>query len=73
MIRRSWTPKALEAELRKDNYLMLQFDVAKELGLTLHTLRTTMTDMEILGWNAYLSIQADEERKAMEKAKRGRR
>lgn len=73
MIRRSWTPKALEAELRKDNYLMLQFDVAKELGLTLHTLRTTMTDMEILGWNAYFSIQADKERKAMEKAKRGRR
>ena len=73
MIRRSWTPKALEAELRKDNYLMLQFYVAKELGLTLHTLRTTMTDMEILGWNAYLSIQADEERKAIEKAKRGRR
>ena len=73
MIRRSWTPKALEAELRKDNYLMLQFYVAKELGLTLHTLRTTMTDMEILGWNAYFSIQADKERKAMEKAKRGRR
>jgi hypothetical protein len=52
---------------------MLQFYVAKELGLTLHTLRTTMTDMEILGWNAYLSIQADEERKAIKKTKRGRR
>jgi hypothetical protein len=52
---------------------MLQFYVAKELGLTLHTLRTTMTDVEILAWNAYLSIQADEERKAIEKTKRGRR
>lgn len=51
---------------------MLQFYVAKELGLTLNELRTRMTDTEILGWNAYLSIQADEERKAYEKAKRGR-
>jgi hypothetical protein len=31
-----------------------------------------MTDTELLGWNAYFSIQADEERKAMEKAKRRR-
>ncbi len=52
---------------------MLQFYVAKELGLTLNELRVKMTDTEILGWNAYLSIQADEERKAYEKAKRGRR
>lgn len=73
MIRRSLTPKALEAQLRKDNYLMLQFFVAKELGLPLNELRTRMTDTEILGWNAYFNIQADEERKAIEKAKKGRR
>ena len=73
MIRRSLTPKALEDQLRKDNYLMLQFFVAKELGLPLNELRTRMTDTEILGWNAYFNIQADEERKAIEKAKKGRR
>jgi len=73
MIRRNWTPKALEDQLRKDGYLMLQFYVAKELGVTLNELRSRMTDTEILGWNAYFSIQADEERKAYEKAKRGRR
>ena len=52
---------------------MLQFYVAKELGMTLNELRTRMTDTEIFGWNAYFNIQADEERKAIEKAKRGRR
>jgi hypothetical protein len=52
---------------------MLQFFVAKELGLPLNELRTRMTDTEILGWNAYFNIQADEERKAIEKAKKGRR
>jgi len=51
---------------------MLQFFVAKELGLTLHDLRVRMTDTEVLGWNAYFNIQADNERQAYEKAKRGR-
>lgn len=51
---------------------MLQFFVAKELGLTLHELRMRMTDVEVLAWNAYFNIQADEEQKAYEKAKRGR-
>lgn len=51
---------------------MLQFFVAKELGLTLQELRNRMTDTEVLGWNAFFNIQADEERKAIEKAKRGR-
>lgn len=73
MIRRNSTPKALEDQLRKDTYMMLQFFVAKELGLTLNELRSRMTDTEILGWNAYFNIQADEERKAYEKAKKSRR
>lgn len=73
MIRRNSTPKALEEQLRKDTYMMLQFFVAKELGLTLNELRARMTETEILGWNAYFNIQADEERKAYERAKKGRR
>jgi hypothetical protein len=32
---RAYGPKVLAAELRKDNWLMLQFGVAKELGLSL--------------------------------------
>lgn len=52
---------------------MLQFYVAKELGMTLNELRTRMTDMEMLAWNAYFSIiRADEEKKAYEAAKRRR-
>lgn len=72
MAAKSWTPKALEDQLRKDTYLMLQFYVAKELGMTLNELRTRMTDMEMLAWNAYFSIRADEEKKAYEAAKRRR-
>jgi hypothetical protein len=32
---------------------MLQFGVAKELGLSLTEVRTTMTAEELLGWSAY--------------------
>jgi hypothetical protein len=73
MIRRSWTLKALEAELKKDGYLRTQFFVAEKLGLTLSELRTRITDTELLGWYTYFKIQSDEEQEAYEKAKRGSR
>ena len=73
MIRRSWTPKALEAELKKDSYLRTQFHVAEKLGMTLCEIRTKMTDTELIGWYTYFKIQADEEQAAYEKAKRSRR
>jgi len=73
MIRRSWTPKALEAELKKTPLVRLQFYVAEKLGMTLSELRTRMTDVELIGWHTYYTIVAAEEEAAYEKAKRSRR
>jgi hypothetical protein len=51
---------------------MLQFGVAKELGLTLHQVRSTMTAEELLGWSAYFCILNEDQEKAIEQAKRRR-
>jgi len=72
MIRRSWTLKALEDQLKKDGYVRIQFFIAEKLGYTLSELRQKMTDTELMGWYVYFKIQADEEQAAYEKAKRRR-
>jgi hypothetical protein len=51
---------------------MLQFGIAKELGLTLTEVRTTMTVEEILGWSAYFQVLNEDQEKAMADAKRRR-
>ena len=51
---------------------MLQFGVAKELGLTLYQVRSTMTAEELLGWSAYFSILNEDQENAMADAKRRR-
>jgi hypothetical protein len=51
---------------------MLQFGVAKELGLSLSQVRNTMTAEELLGWSAYFQILNEDQRKELEKAKRRR-
>jgi hypothetical protein len=51
---------------------MLQFGVAKELGLTLTDVRATMTAEELIGWSAYFSILNEDQQKELEKAKRRR-
>ena len=51
---------------------MLQFGVAKELGLTLSQVATTMTAEELIGWSAYFQILNEDQKKEMEKAKRRR-
>jgi len=51
---------------------MLQFGVAKELGLTLGEVRNRMTAEELIGWSAYFQILNEDQEKAMEKAKRRR-
>ena len=51
---------------------MLQFGVAKELGLTLSALRAEMTPEELVGWSCYFGILNDEHEQALEKAKRRR-
>jgi len=51
---------------------MLQFGVAKELGMSLREVRATMTAEELIGWSAYFQILNEEQEKEMEKAKRRR-
>jgi len=51
---------------------MLQFGVAKELGLTLSQVTTTMTAEELIGWSAYFQILNEDQEKELEKAKRRR-
>ncbi len=51
---------------------MLQFGVAKELGMSLTELRATMTPEEILGWSAYFKILNENQEEEMRKARRRR-
>jgi hypothetical protein len=51
---------------------MLQFGVAKELGMSLTELRATMTPEEILGWSAYFQILNEDQEEQMRKARRRR-
>jgi len=51
---------------------MLQFGIAKELGLTLSEVRTKMTVEELLGWSAYFQILNEDMEREVEKAKRRR-
>jgi hypothetical protein len=46
--------------------------VAKELHMTLGQLREVMTPGELWIWHAFLTLQQEENQKAMEKARRRR-
>jgi len=47
--------------------------VAEKLGMTLVQLRDNMTFEELQLWSLFYELRSEEERKTMEKAKRGRR
>jgi len=51
--------------------MMLQFGIAKELGMSLSDVRK-MTLEEILGWSAYFQILNEDQEKEMQKIKRRR-
>jgi len=51
---------------------MLQFGVAKELGMTLSEVRATMTPEELLGWSVYFKILNEDQEAEMRKARRRR-
>ena len=68
---RSFRPKRLSAELRKDNLMMLQFGIAKELGMSLADVRK-MTLEEVIGWSAYFQVLNEDQQKEMEKIRRRR-
>ena len=52
--------------------MMLQFGVAKELGMSLTELRATMTAEEIIGWSAYFQVINENQEKEFAKARRRR-
>tara|TARA_Y100001951_G_C11056879_1_gene138683 strand:+ start:347 stop:502 length:156 start_codon:yes stop_codon:yes gene_type:complete len=51
--------------------MMLQFSIAKELGMSLSDVRK-MTIEEILGWSAYFQVLNEDQQKEIEKARRRR-
>jgi len=51
--------------------MMLQFGIAKELGMSLSDVRK-MTLEEVLGWSAYFQILNEDQEKEMQKIKRRR-
>ena len=51
--------------------MMLQFGIAKELGMSLAQVRQ-MTLEEIIGWSAYFQILNDEQEKELQKIRRTR-
>ena len=70
MTRHHWSPKALQEQLSKDNWMLLSFAVAKELGMTVTRLWSEITPEEMLGWSAYFGYLNDEQDKAMKRARR---
>lgn len=69
-MRSPWSPKVLQKELEKDQWLLLSFAVAKELGMTLTRLWAEVTPEELLGWSAYFGYLNDQQEKAMKRARR---
>jgi hypothetical protein len=51
--------------------MMLQFGIAKELGMSLADVRK-MTLEEIIGWSAYFQVLNENQEKEMEKIRRRR-
>mgnify|MGYP001402555359 CR=1 FL=1 len=47
--------------------------VAEKLGMTLTALNEQMTMEELILWSTFYELRSDEEKAAMDKAKRGRR
>ena len=52
---------------------MLQLIVAEKLGKTLSELQKTVTYEEMVLWSAFYELRTEEEKKAMDRAKRNRR
>lgn len=68
----TWISKALEKELEEDNWMMLSFGVAKELGYTVQELHERITPEELVGWSCYFSIINRQQNESMRKARQRR-
>ena len=66
------TSKAIRKDLRKDNLLMAELGLAKELGMTLGQLRREITYEELYLWLAYFGILNEDQEDRMKKAQRRR-
>jgi hypothetical protein len=64
--------KALKSELEADDWMMLCFGIAKELGMSVSRLLAEVSYEEILGWSCYFSILNERQEKAMKEARRKR-
>jgi hypothetical protein len=62
--------KVLEKKLENDNFMMLCFGVAKELGMSLRQLFSEMTQEELIGWSAYFAVVDSRRQKTLEEARR---
>jgi len=51
--------------------MMLQFGIAKELGMSLSQVRQ-MTLEEVVGWSAYFQILNEDQQKEIEKVRKRR-
>ena len=60
-----------EKEIEKDNWLMLSFGVAKELGYTLQATPRESLLEELMGWSCYFGIINRRQEAAMKKAAGG--
>ena len=63
----------IKRQLAKENQLLAELHVAKELKMTLGQLREQMTYEEVWLWCAYFGLMNDQQEAAMKKAQRGRR
>ena len=59
--------------MKADGQLILEMIVCEKLGYTLSELRERMTLEELILWSTFYELRGDEEKAAMEKAKRKRR
>lgn len=48
------------------------FFLAKELGMTVRDLTESLTNEELIGWAAFYELRAEEEERAMDRARTGR-
>ena len=58
--------------MEKDDWLMLSFGVAKELGMTVQQLHANITLEELMGWSCYFGIINRRQEAAMKKSARRR-
>ena len=65
--------KRVKREFREDQELILQLHVAEKLGMTLTDLRHKMPTEELWLWSLFYEWRAEQEQKALNKGRAGRR